>query len=145
VPHPLLIGPDEESSQWVSDVAHRASAPFVVLTKTRRGDREVEVSVPDIERWRSHTPVLVDDIVSTARTMIETVGHLRRAGLAAPVCVAVHAVFAQTAYEDLRAAGASDSVSCDTIRHPSNRIALAPAIAAAVRAQLGAIGISGVS
>lgn len=27
------------------------------------------VSVPDVERWRDHTPVLVDDIVSTGRTM----------------------------------------------------------------------------
>lgn len=136
VRNPLLIGPDEESAQWVSEVARDADAPFVVLTKTRRGDREVEVSVPEVERWRSHTPVLVDDIVSTARTMIETVGHLRRAGLTAPVCVAVHAVFAQTAFEDLRAADAGAIVSCDTIRHPSNRISLAPSIAAVVRTQL---------
>ena len=133
VRQPLLIGPDEESAQWVSDVARHANAPFVVLTKIRRGDRDVAVSVPEVDRWRSYTPVLVDDIVSTARTMIETVGHLRRSGLAAPVCVAVHAVFAQTAFEDLRAVGAADIVSCDTIEHPSNRIALAPAIAASVR------------
>ncbi|MBD9666929.1 ribose-phosphate pyrophosphokinase [Variovorax sp. VRV01] len=138
VREPLLIGPDEESAQWVGAVAQHAAAPFIVLSKTRRGDRDVEVSLPDVGRWRSHTPVLVDDIVSTARTMIETVGHLRRAGLAAPVCVAVHAVFAQTAFEDLRSAGAGDIVSCDTIRHPSNRIRLAPAIAASVRALLPA-------
>lgn len=133
VPSALLIGPDEESAQWVSEVALRAGAPFVVLTKTRHGDRHVQVSVPNVERWRSHTPVLVDDIVSTARTMIETVNHLRQAGLAAPTCVAVHAVFAQTAFEDLRSAGAGEIVSCDTIRHPSNRISMAPAIAATVR------------
>lgn len=135
---PLLIGPDEESAQWVGAVAQHALAPFVVLRKTRRGDRDVEVPLPDVERWRSRTPVLVDDIVSTARTMIETVGHLRQAGLAAPVCVAVHAVFAQTAFEDLRAAGAGEIVSCDTIRHPSNRIPLAAAIAAGVRTLLPA-------
>jgi ribose-phosphate pyrophosphokinase len=133
VPNPLLIGPDEESAQWVGDVASRADAPFVVLSKTRRGDREVEVSVPDVERWRSHTPVLVDDIVSTARTMVAAVGHLRRAGMAPPVCVAVHAVFAQTAFEDLRMAGAGDIVSCNTIAHPTNRISIVPALAAAVR------------
>lgn len=133
VPKPLLIGPDEESAQWVGDVASRADAPFVVLRKTRRGDREVEVSVPDVERWRSRTPVLVDDIVSTARTMIAAVGHLRRAGMAPPVCVAVHAVFAQTAFENLREAGAGDIVSCNTITHPTNRISIVPAVAAAVR------------
>ena len=133
VRQPLLIGPDEESAQWVSDVARQADAPFVVLTKIRRGDHDVEVSVPERDRWRSHTPVLIDDIVSTARTMIAAVTQMRHTGLAAPFCVAVHAVFAQTAFEDLRAAGAADIVSCDTISHPSNRIALAPAIAACVR------------
>lgn len=133
VPQPLLIGPDEESAQWVRDVAGRAGAPCVVLTKDRRGDRDVVVSVPDVERWHYHTPVLVDDIVSTARTMIETVVHLRRAGLPAPVCVAVHAIFAQSAFEDLVSAGAAKVVSCDTIAHSSNRIALGPVIAACVR------------
>lgn len=133
IQQPLLIGPDEESMQWVRAVAQRADVPFVVLSKTRQGDRDVVVSVPNVERWRAHTPVLIDDIVSTARTMIETVTHLRRAGLAAPVCIAVHAVFAQTAYDDLRAAGAADIVSCDTIIHASNRIALASVIAAGVR------------
>jgi ribose-phosphate pyrophosphokinase len=133
VRNPLLIGPDEESAQWVGTVANSAGAPFVVLAKTRRGDRDVRVSVPHVERWLSHTPVLVDDIVSTAGTMIETVRHLRRAGFAAPVCVAVHAVFAQTAFEDLLAAGAGDIASCDTILHPSNRISLVAAIAPGVR------------
>ncbi len=68
--------------------------------------------------------------------MIETVGHLRRAGLAAPACVAVHAIFAGSAFEDLRAAGAADIVSCDTIVHPSNRIALATTIGVGVREML---------
>jgi ribose-phosphate pyrophosphokinase len=133
VREPLLIGPDEESSQWVGEVASKANAPCVVLKNERRGDTDVVVAVPEVERWRSYTPVLVDDIDSTARTMIETIGHLRRAGLAAPVCVAVHAVFAQSAFEDLRAAGTALIVSCDTIVHPSNGIALAPAIALRVR------------
>ncbi len=133
VRNPLLIGPVEESAQWVGDVASQANAPFVVLRKVRRGDREVEVSVPDVEHWRSHTPVLVDDIVSTARTMIAAVDHLRRAAMAPPVCVAVHAVFAQRAFEDLREAGAGDIVSCDTVAHPTNQISIVPAVAAAVQ------------
>jgi ribose-phosphate pyrophosphokinase len=132
VQHPLLVGPDEESAQWVKDVAAHADVPFIVLTKIRRGDRDVEVSVPEVERWQSYTPVLIDDIVSTARTMIETVNHLNRAGLAAPVCIAVHAVFAQNAFEDLRASSVADIVSCDTIKHCTNQIELESDIAAAV-------------
>lgn len=133
VKQPLLVGPDSESEQWVADIANRIDAPFVVLQKTRRGDREVEVSVPDIGRWRGHTPVLVDDIVSTARTMLAALEHLKVAGAPAPVCVVVHAIFAGDAETELRLAGAADVVSCDTVVHASNRIWLAGAIAEEIR------------
>ena len=136
VERPLLVGPDNESAQWAQAVADVAGAPAVVLEKTRRGDRDVEVSVPGLERWRTHTPVLVDDIISTARTMIETADHLTRAGLAAPVCVGVHAIFADSAYSDLLAAGAARVVTCNTIPHPSNAINLTSPLADQVRRAL---------
>jgi ribose-phosphate pyrophosphokinase len=129
---PFIVGPDSESSQWVEEVARLAGAPYVVLSKKRSGDREVEVSLPDPARIAGRTPVLVDDIVSTARTMIAAVGHLRAAGLAPPVCIGVHAVFAGDAFEALRAAGAGRVASCDTIPHPSNAIALGELVAAGV-------------
>ena len=132
VRQPLLVGPDEESAQWVADVAGRIGAPHVVLTKTRRGDRDVSVSVPQVERWRDHTPVLVDDIVSTARTMIETVRGIRECGMADPVCIAVHAIFAAGALAELQAAGAAQVVSADSVVHPTNAIALAGPVAAAI-------------
>ena len=120
--NPVLVGPDSESEQWVSEVAKNAGAPFLVLEKTRHGDRDVEVSVPQVEAYRNHTPVLVDDIISTARTMIETVGHLKKAGMKAPVCVGVHAVFSGDAYWDLLNAGVEQVVTCNTIPHASNAI-----------------------
>ena len=132
VTRPLLVGPDSESAQWVQAVAEDAGAPFVVLEKIRRGDRDVEVSVPDVHRWRNHTPVLVDDIISTARTMIETVGHLRRTALMAPVCIGVHGVFAGGAFDQLLAAGAARVVTSSSIPHPSNAIDLTPLLAEAV-------------
>ncbi len=121
---PVLIGPDSESEQWVSKVAQNAQAPFTVLEKIRRGDRDVEISVPKLETYKDHTPVLVDDIISTARTMIETVAHLRKAGMNPPVCIGVHAVFAGDAYKELKDSGVEQVVTCDTIPHPSNKINL---------------------
>jgi ribose-phosphate pyrophosphokinase len=137
VARPLLVGPDAESEQWVAAVAAAAGAPHVVLEKIRRGDRDVEVSVPEINRWRDRTPILVDDIVSTARTMIETVGHLVEAGLPNPLCIGVHAVFAGDAYPRLRQAGASRIVTCDTISHESNGITVDPLLAEASARMLG--------
>lgn len=130
---PVIIGPDAESAQWAGAVAGELGAPCVVLEKVRRGDREVYITAPDLGAHRGRTPVLLDDIVSTGRTMIEAAAQLARAGLAAPVCVCVHAVFADRAYQELLAAGVDRVVSCDTIAHASNRISVDGAIAAAVR------------
>jgi len=134
VERPLLVGPDSESGQWVVAVAEEAHAPHIVLEKARRGDRDVEVSVPEVARWRDHTPVLVDDIVSTGRTMIATVGHLTRAGMRAPICVGVHGIFAGDAYEALQKAGAGRIITTNAVTHPSNAIDLTGVLAEAVRA-----------
>ena len=122
VENPILVGPDSESEQWVSVVAKNAGAPFMVLEKIRHGDKNVEVSVPDVENYKNHTPVLVDDIISSARTMIETVQHLKKAGMKAPICIGVHPVFGGNAYQELKDAGTADIISCNTIPHPSNKI-----------------------
>jgi ribose-phosphate pyrophosphokinase len=137
VKRPLLIGPDSESEQWVAAVACNAGAPHVVLWKMRRGDRDVEVSVPDVARWRDHTPVLVDDIVSTGRTMIETIGHLKREGMQPPVCIGVHGIFAVEAFSDLMAAGAGRVVTTNTIPHMTNSIDVTALLAHGVRAVAG--------
>lgn len=125
VDRPLLIGPDAESEQWVAAVATRAQCPHIVLEKNRHGDRDVEISTPNVERWRDRRPVLVDDIISTAHTMIATVRHLRTLGLPAPVCLGVHAVFADDAVAELRATGVDRIVTTDTIPHATNAIEIA--------------------
>ncbi|MFX8354866.1 phosphoribosyltransferase family protein, partial [Acinetobacter baumannii] len=92
-------GPDSESEQWVSKVAADANAPYIILKKLRKGDRNVKVSVPQVEKYKESTPVLVDDIISTGNTMIETIGHLKKAGMKPPVCIGIHAVFAARAHD----------------------------------------------
>lgn len=121
--NPLVVGPDAESEQWARTVAEAVPCPYIVLEKTRRGDRDVVVStIPNIERWADRTPVLIDDIISSARTMIETVRQWTGAGLPPPVCLAVHGVFALQAYEALKDAGAARIVTTNSIPHPSNDI-----------------------
>ncbi|MBF6024879.1 ribose-phosphate pyrophosphokinase [Lysobacter niastensis] len=125
VPNPVLIGPDSESEQWVSDIAGKGGLPWQVLQKQRHGDREVSVSLPDAAALKGCNPVLVDDIVSSGHTLLETLGHLKALGLPPSVCIAIHAVFSGDAYEQLRNAGASQVVSTNSIPHPSNAIEIA--------------------
>jgi ribose-phosphate pyrophosphokinase len=131
VAKPLIIGPDVESDQWVSSVAGKVGAPHAVARKIRRGDREVEIALPDLSEWRDRQPVLIDDICSSGRTLIETAGELRLRGFPRPICVVVHALFSDDAYKSLGEASAR-IVSTDAVNHSSNAITLAPMIAEAL-------------
>lgn len=135
VEHPVLIGPDAESVQWVSAVAAGCGAPFQILEKTRRGDRDVSITPPD-GKWNGHTPVVIDDIVSTGKTMIEATRQLRAAGSSAPLCIAIHAVFADALEAELMSAGARAIITCDTVPHATNQICIADALAEAVRSRI---------
>ena len=137
VPDAVLIGPDSESAQWVADIARRAGMPWQVLHKQRHGDRDAEVSLLDIASARGSTPVIVDDIISSGHTVIETLGHLRQLGLPAAICVAIHAVFAEDAYARLLEAGAARVVSTDSIPHPSNAMSIAGLLADACSGLFG--------
>lgn len=129
VSHPVIVGPDAESEQWALKVARAVGCPHAILQKTRYGDRDVEVTAPQTNGWENMTPVIVDDIASTGKTMIAAIQHLRTAGLPAPICIAVHGVFADGALDDMRAAGAGRIVTCNTIAHPTNAISLEEAVA----------------
>jgi ribose-phosphate pyrophosphokinase len=118
---PLVVGPDSESKQWVEAVAAGAGAPYIVLEKRRHGDRDVEISVPRVEHWPGRTPVLVDDVISSGHTMIEACRRIIAGGLAAPVCLAVHALFAEDSYRLLKKV-ASRIATTNTVPHESNAI-----------------------
>lgn len=119
---PLLVGPDSESEQWVTKTAEKMNTPFIVLNKTRLSDTEVRITVPNVDEYKDCTPVLIDDIISTAKTMIVTAGHLKQAGLKPAVCIGVHGLFSGNAYHDLLNAGVGKLVTCNTIAHLTNQI-----------------------
>lgn len=122
VQNPVLIGPDGESVQWVEEIAKKSQSPFLILEKIRKGDDTVVISIPNIEPYQGSTPVLIDDIISTGMTMLGTIGHLESLKMKPPVCIGVHAVFADNAYQELLASGIERIVTCNTIKHPSNGI-----------------------
>jgi ribose-phosphate pyrophosphokinase len=129
---PMLVGPDGESEQWVRAIAEPAGLDYVIATKERLGDREVEIKLP-AHNYRQHEVILVDDMISTGRTLINVARQLKRAGAGTIHCLVTHALFADEVTRTLHQAGIDQIWSCDTISHPSNAIALAPLLATALR------------
>lgn len=132
IPDALLIGPDEESEQWVADVAKRSEKPYIVLKKIRKGDKKVQIKMPDVLKRKSQTPVLIDDIIASAGTMIEAINQLKNTGFSNPVCIGVHGLFTGDAFKRLSATGAK-IVTSNTIPHQTNAIDVTRLIAAGIQ------------
>lgn len=129
---PLIIGPDSESAQWVTAVSNLLCAPSVVARKERHGDRDVEVFLPQIDNWRDHTPVLLDDIVASGSTMVQTLRSLHGRTSRPPVCVALHGLFAEDSLENLLAEGAGLVVTSNSVINAASQIDISKPVAEAM-------------
>lgn len=128
---PLLIGPDEESAQWVEAIAAPAGLDYGVARKQRLGDRSVRIELPALA-VTGRPVVLVDDVASTGQTLAEAARLLGERGAASVSALVTHALFVGDALQRLRAAGLDDICSTDSVPHPSNRLHLDTLLAAAL-------------
>lgn len=135
VESPLLIGPDEESLQWVKEVAGKF--PYIVLKKVRYEDGHVEITWPEIGDLGTRVPVLIDDIISSGSTMLQAIRHLKDHGMSSPFCMAIHPVFSGNSYQELQNIGVKGIITCNSILHPSNQIDLAPLLTQALKSIMG--------
>lgn len=137
IEHPIIYGPDEESEQWVHAIADACDAPYDIFHKTRLGDKDVRIDIPARIESDSHTPVIVDDIISSGTTLATLVRALCQSGQRRPICCAVHGIFADDAYEQLIAAGAARVITTNALPHKTNAIDVTRVLAdAACRIEL---------
>ena len=135
VPGALLLAPDEEAGQWVRRAARAHGLDHAVCRKTRHGDREVDVALPDAA-VAGRAVVLLDDVASTGRTLAAAArGALSQGALSVDVAV-THALFVGDALATVRAAGVRHVWSSDAVPHASNAVSIVPLLAQALRREL---------
>jgi ribose-phosphate pyrophosphokinase len=130
----LLVGPDAESEPWVRAVAERSDLPWIVCEKQRHGDREVEITLPELPTPSEHA-IVVDDIASSGATLAALTRALHARGIPRVEAVVAHAIFGPGAEERLRSAGLAKILSTDTLPHPSNAISVADLLAEQLMAE----------
>jgi ribose-phosphate pyrophosphokinase len=130
-PDALLVGPDEESAQWVAQAAARHGFEHAVCRKVRHGDRHVEIALPAVP-VKGRAIVLLDDVASSGHTLAQTARGLLSAGASSVDVAVTHALFAGDAGQLLFEAGIRHVWSTDCIAHPSNAVSMAGVIASAL-------------
>ena len=130
-PNALLVGPDEESAQWIAQAAARHGFDHAVCRKVRHGDRSVAIELPSVN-FSGRAVVLLDDVASSGHTLAQAARLLLAAGAASVDVAVTHALFAGDALQLLSTAGIGQVWSTDCIAHASNAVSMAPAIAAAL-------------
>ena len=131
----ILLGPDSESEQWVGEIAREIGFDYGVAYKIRRGDKEVEITLPDLN-FSGQDIVIIDDMASTGRTMAKTVALLHEAGASAVYAAVTHPLFCGDAEALIRSAGVKEIWSTDSIAHATSCIRLERLLSSAVKAIL---------
>jgi ribose-phosphate pyrophosphokinase len=125
--NPLLMGPDEEALQWVALAAQRHGWDHAVCRKTRHGDCEVDIELPDVP-VAGREVVLMDDVASSGHTLARAAVKLRAAGARSVDVAVTHALFAPGAVQLVRSSGVGEIWSTDCISHPSNAVSIVPEV-----------------
>ncbi|WAT19282.1 ribose-phosphate diphosphokinase [Aurantiacibacter sp. MUD11] len=129
----VLAGPDAESRQWVEAIAAPRGLDVIVGEKRRLGDRQVELHFPGIERVAGRPVILVDDVISSGRTLEVAARQLLAGGATQVEALATHCLASREDLDALRVSGISRITSSDSIAGPTATIPLADILAQAVQ------------
>lgn len=131
VDNPVIIGPDEESMQWVEAIAKADQWHYSIANKQRFGDKDVAVTLDDINLTHRNV-IIVDDIASTGRTLEQTVKQLLPQKPSSISIMVTHAFFVDDAIERLHALGVTNIWSSDSVLHATNAFSVIEILARAI-------------
>jgi ribose-phosphate pyrophosphokinase len=124
---PMIIAPDEGALELIRSVAG-TEFDHDMLKKKRISGEEVEIEEKEID-VKDRDVIILDDIISTGGTIVETVELLKRQKLRSIYVCCIHPVFAGNAEIKLFNAGVNEIFATDTIEHIFSKISVAPIIA----------------
>jgi ribose-phosphate pyrophosphokinase len=140
LPDPVVVAADDGAVKRSKQLADRLDLPLAIVFQRRVG-RDTKETVQVVGEVEGRTPVMIEDIISTARTIVGAVDVVMRQGARPQVYVcATHAVLAGPARERLARDEIQEVVVTNTIPLPPGPplpkltvLSAAPLLAEAIR------------
>lgn len=109
-----IVAPDAGAAKIARNLASLVDAPIAVVDKVRRSDMKVEIThvIGEVE---GRTLILIDDLISTGGTIVESSSVLMDRGAQEVYAFCTHPVFAGEAIEKLSESVIKEVVVTDSI------------------------------
>lgn len=126
----LIVAPDEGARARCEEAAELLGVDCYVMSKNRIDDRNVEITMGDLNPEGKNI-VILDDIISTGGTIATSAKMLKDGGAASVSAVCTHGLFIEDAANRLRVC---DELMCsDTIEGVHTRYSVSSVIAEALK------------
>jgi ribose-phosphate pyrophosphokinase len=124
-----LLGPDGESEQWDSPIAKALGTKAVVLTKHRSSGTKIRQN--KLNEALSENVILVDDIISTGKTLAGALKIAKKQGAKNLVCIGIHGLLVNGA--DKLITKYAELITSNTISSKYSKIDVSPIIIESLR------------
>lgn len=115
----VIISPDVGGVRRARNMAFMLNLPLVVMEKRRQLDRtDKSDTYQIIGDVKDKHAIVIDDIISTGGTIINSVNSLKEAGVKTITVCASHGILSGNAVEQLSSAPIDSIIISDTIYHP---------------------------
>ncbi|MBI3341852.1 ribose-phosphate diphosphokinase [Candidatus Curtissbacteria bacterium] len=115
---PVVVAPDVGGVKRARNFAGLLGAPLAVIEKHRQVDAHDKIEVLSISgEVTGDTAVIIDDVISTGGTIVESANALKKRGVNKIIVCATHGVFAGNAIENLEKSPVDKIFVTDSIQH----------------------------
>ena len=127
--NPIIIGPDEESYQWAREIAKSIKSHAAILKKKRFSSTHVEVKLQSQVEVKNQDVIIIDDILSTGKTILKTIDILKKQKPKSINIVAIHVIFADKETFQKLKQNTKSIVTTNTIENNHSKIDVSQLIA----------------
>lgn len=122
-----ILGPDKESQQWGKRIAKILHKRAVILKKQRFSAEKVKIQ----EKKFSGNVIIIDDIISTGHTILETIKIAKSHNAEKITCIGIHALLIGNSAKLITKH--AKLITTNTIQNKYSKIDISPIIAEALK------------